>query len=67
MKEKKYYMGRFLSRIMLQNLKNFRIFFCIQSKYIRKKVLRKIVAWYRGGTSKEKKQLNIKDLLFVMV
>lgn len=54
MKEKKYYMDRFLSRIMLQNLKNFQIFFCIQSKYIRKKVLRKIVAWYRRGTSKEK-------------
>lgn len=66
MKEKKYYMGRFLSRIMLQNLKNFRIFFCIQSKYIRKKVLRKIVAWYRLR-KKNRKQLNIKDLLFVMV
>lgn len=66
MEEKKYYMGRFLSRIMLQNLKNFRIFFCIQSKYIRKKVLRKIVAWYRLR-KKNRKQLNIKDLLFVMV
>lgn len=42
---------------MLQNLKNFRIFFCIQSKYIRKKVLRKIVAWYRRGTSKEKSEV----------